>query len=382
MTYRENLFALLKGEDYDTVPIWLMGFENEDVARKLNPEYDFPENLSHNPERTNYQWDRISDEERERTLNYNRALLKPVVVIGWGANMPLGHGGPGEFHFSLIDLKENERTLICETGCKRLIKKNPHFYMDFDYPMKTVADLDKLTLPDPHDLLRYKGFEDDVRFFKEAGFFTGANLNGFFSGPHYFCIDYQEFLMSILLDPTNTKKLIDTIGAWNITAAEELLLRGVDCIILCDDLGSADNLLISPEIYENWIYPWHKKLCELAHEHGAYVHLHSHGNINKILPLLLSTGVDMLDPFDMEESMDLVEFLTNNKNMRTIPVGGLHKKFFEWDRNKQNDYLTYLFDRAKKAGRWILMDPGGISEKVSKVTYDFLMEKIEELSKL
>jgi len=179
VTHRENFFALVKGEDYNIVPIWLMGFENEDIARKLNSEYDFPENLSHNPERTNYPWNRISDDERERTLNYNHALLKPVVVVGWGANMPLGYSGPGEFHFSLIDLKENERTLICETGCKRLVKKNPYFYMDFDYPMKTVADLDKLILPNPHDLLRYKGFEDDVKFFKDAGFFTGQILTVF-----------------------------------------------------------------------------------------------------------------------------------------------------------------------------------------------------------
>lgn len=382
MTYRENICAFLKGEDYDTVPVWLMGFENEDVARNLNPEYELPKNLSHNPEREDYPWDRISDEERQRTINYNRALLKPVIVAGWGANMPLGHGGPGEFHFRLLDLKENERTLICETGCKRLVKKNPHFYKDFDYPMKTVADLDRLVLPDPREPSRYKGFEDDVRFFKEAGFLTAANLNGFFSAAHYFCIDFQEFLMSILLDPVNTRKLIDTIGEWNITAAEELLVRGAECIILCDDLGSEDNLLISPETYENWIYPWHKKLCELAHEHGAYVHLHSHGNINKILPLVLSSGIDMLDPFDMNESMDLVEFIKTSKNTGTVPVGGLHKHFFNRERDAQNEYLTSLFNRAKKAGKWIFMDTGGIPETVSKETYDFLMERIGELAKI
>ena len=188
--------------------------------------------------------------------------------------------------------------------------------------------------------------------------------------------------MSILLEPENTKKLIDTVGEWNIFAAEELLSRGVECIILCDDLGSADNLLASPEIYEEWIFPWHKKLCDLAHEHEAYIHIHSHGNINKILSTVLSTGVDMLDPFDMNESMDLVEFLKTRGTGGTIPVGGLHKQFFDWDRDTQNDYLTSLFDRAKKAGRWILMDPSGIPETVSKETYDFLRERIEELSKL
>jgi len=382
MTFRDNFTAFLNGGDYESVPVWLMGFENEDVARNLNPEYDFPRNLSHNPEREDYPWDRISNEERIRTVTYNRVLLKPVVTVGWGANMPLGHGGPGEFHFRLVELKEDERRLVCETGCKRLVKKNPHFYMDYDYPIKTAEDLDRLELPDPLDRSRYRGFDEDVEFFKMAGFFTGANLNGFFSGPHYFCLEYQEFLMSILLDPEHTRNLIDTIGAWNMAAANELLARGAECIILCDDLGSADNLLVSPEVYREWIFPWHKKLCDLAHEHSAFVHLHSHGNINKILPDVLATGVDMLNPFDLNESMDLVSFLDTRGSGGTIPVGGLHKEFFSWNRDRQNEYLTSLFTRAKKAGRWIFMDPSGIPETVTKETYDFLLVRLEELAKL
>src|SRR3989339_2259115 len=161
MTYRENFIAMLDSDRYESVPLWIMGFDNEDTARRLNPGYDLPMNLSHNPERENYPWESISDDERERTVNYNCALLKPAVVVGWGANLSFGHGGPGEFHFSLIDLKENERTLRCETGCKRLVKKNPHFYMDFDYPMKTIDDLDKLVLPNPKDQSRYNGFKED-----------------------------------------------------------------------------------------------------------------------------------------------------------------------------------------------------------------------------
>lgn len=380
MTHRENFLALLEGEPYESVPIWLMGFENEDVGRRLNPEYRFPDNFAHNPETADYPWDRISDEERERVLNYNRALNKPIVVVGWGANMPLGHGGPGEFHFRILEVKEDERILECETGAKRVVRKNPHFYRDFDYPMKTAADVDKLVLPNPHDSDRYRGFEDDVRFFKEAGYAAGANLNGFFSGPHYFCLDYQEFLMSLLIDSENSKKLIDRIGEWNIAAAEEVLSRGAECIVLCDDLGSSDNLLISPELYEAWILPWHKKLCALAHDFGAYVHLHSHGNINKILPLVLSAGVDMLNPFDIYESMDLVAFLETHKDSKTVPVGGLHKFYYEWEKDKQNEYLTSLFERAKKAGRWMFMDTAGVPENVDKETYDFLMKRTEELS--
>ena len=382
MTERENILALLNGEPYERVPVWIMGFENEYTARRLNPTYEFPENFFHNPEKNNYPWDRISDEERQRTIAFNKACMKPVTACGWGANGALGHGGPGEFHFDLIEVNVNERILQCETGCKRLVRKNPHFYKDFDYPMKTVRDFDKLQLPNPHDPKRYKGFDEDVSFFKGTGYLTGANLNGFYSAAHYFCIDYQEFLMSMLLDGENTKKLIDMIGMWNIVAAEKVLKSGAECIILCDDLGSADNLLISPELYEKWILPWHTKLCSMAHEYKAWVHLHSHGNINKILPLVLKAGFDMIDPFDTYESMDLVRFLETHKDTKTVPVGGLHKFFYEWENGKQNEYLTSLFKRANNAGRWIFMDTGGVPETCTKETYDFLMERLGELAVL
>ncbi len=381
MNHRENFLAVLKGEAFDRVPIWLMGFENEDCARNLNPETRFPDSLAHNPELKNYPWDRITDEERERVLEYNRVLHKPVVAVGWGANMPLGHGGPGEFHFDIIELKKDERILECETGAKRIVRRNPHFYRDFDYPMKEAKDVDMLELPDPRDPARYKGFEEDTAFFREAGYATAANLNGFFSGPHYFCLDYQEFLMSLLIDPENSKRLIDTVGEWNIAAAEEVLKRGVDCIILCDDLGSSDNLLVSPELYEAWILPWHKKLCDLAHDHGAFVHLHSHGNITKILPLVLTAGVDMLDPFDIYEHMDLVAFLEEHPDSGCVPVGGCHKFFFDWDMDEMNEYLTTLFQRANRAGAWMFMDTGGIPEGLDKGAYDFLLNPLAELSK-
>ena len=381
MTPRENILALLNGETYESVPIWIMGFDNDDLARSLHPDIRFPDSLFHNPDKFEYPWDRLPDEERGRTLAYNRSIMKPVAVIGWGANMSLGHGGPGEFHFKPVEHKENERLLQCETGCKRTIYKNPHFYKDFDFPLKSVGDIDLLELPDPRDPSRYRGFESDTAFFKEAGYLTAANLNGFFSGPHYFCIDFQEFLMSMILDPFHTKMLIDRIGAWNLSAAEEVLSRGIDCIILCDDLGSADQLLMNPEIYREWIQPWHTKLCNLAHDFNAYVHLHSHGNISRILPSLLEAGVDMLDPFDIYENMDLVEFLKSSGS-KTVPVGGCHKFFFDWDRQKQDEYLTDLFARAGKAGRWMFMETGGIPETIEKETYDFVMQRLSELSKL
>ena len=80
--------------------------------------------------------------------------------------------------------------------------------------------------------------------------------------------------------------------------------------------------------------------------------------------------------------MDLVAFLENHKDSKTIPVGGCHKFFYEWDRDTQNEYLTSLFDRAKKAGRWMFMDTAGVPETVDREMYNFLIERLEKLAKL
>ena len=380
LTSRENMLALLRGEPYESVPIWLMGFDNDSVARKLNPGMEFPGSLFHNPDSYDYPWEPLPDGERKKTIAYNKAVMKPAIVAGWGANMSFGHGGPGEFHFKVIDRTENARILECETGSRRIIGRNPYYYRDFDFPMMRIAELEKLQLPDPHDQKRYAGFGDDVAYFKSAGYFTAANLNGFFSAPHYFCMDFQEFLMSLVLEPAQAKGLIHRIGEWNLAAAGELLKRGVDCITLCDDLGSADNLLIRPEMYREFIKPWHGRLTRLAHDFGAYVHLHSHGNINAILPDILETGVDMLNPFDIYESMDLAAYLESG-NHKAIPVGGCHKFFFEWERAKQEEYLEILFSKACAAGRWIFMDTGGIAETVTKEAYDSVIQRLDVLSK-
>lgn len=87
----------------------------------------------------------------------------------------------------------------------------------------------------------------------------------------------------------------------------------------------------------------------------------------------------MLDPFDIYESMDLVTFLGQNTN--TVPVGGCHKFFFSWDRDRQNEYLTSLFFRANRAGGWIFMDTGGIPETIKKEDYNFVINRLGELSK-
>ncbi len=114
----------------------------------------------------------------------------------------------------------------------------------------------------------------------------------------------DKILVYLLLEPELVHKMMKKLGEFNLNAAESLLKCGVDSITFCDDMGSGNNLLFSPTLYEEFFFPWHKELADLCHSYRAYAHMHSHGNINKIMGKIVDAGIDMLNPCDPYENMD------------------------------------------------------------------------------
>jgi uroporphyrinogen decarboxylase len=65
---------------------------------------------------------------------------------------------------------------------------------------------------------------------------------------------------------------------------------------VAEDLGSQEGLLYSPDQIHEFFLPRMKRMMDLAHDAGAYVFHHSDGAIRKILPDLIETGIDVLNP--------------------------------------------------------------------------------------
>ena len=79
----------------------------------------------------------------------------------------------------------------------------------------------------------------------------------------------------------------------------------IDVFALADDLGMQNSLLISPEMFDDYVAPRLEKLIDLAHQYNIYFLLHSCGNIRELIPRFIDLGVDILDPVQ-PESMDTV----------------------------------------------------------------------------
>jgi hypothetical protein len=376
-TNRELVTACLNHEE-GPVPQWLMGFFNKALAMRLMPGLVYP-SYYFLPEAGAYGFGPLDDRERECAIAANRYIDKCSMGVGRGANWCFGHAGPGEFNSRVVERGDNHFVVEYETGARHYFQLQPHNYHIVGSPVTDESQIDAVEFPDPDDPSRWAGFAEDVAWFKARGEFTHGHINGFFSGLHYFLMEYTEVLMGFRLSPEGMKRLIARLGEWNLAAARHMLEAGVDCITLCDDLGTGSSLLISPATYREFIKPWHERLNQLIHSFpGRFSHLHSHGCIMKIFADLVDSGFDMINPLDADERMDLRE-LKEQFGRRITLVGSMHKHFFDWDAATQESYLREVVSIGRKGGGYILMDTGGIPENVEKDAFDRFLEVSRKL---
>jgi len=378
MNKREWITQIVNGNRDLPVPQHWMSFFNGKTAKRLSPENCDYDKMWLFDVGTKYDFSPIENEELDKMINFNNYHGRCFTCLGRGANIAFGHGGPGEFFLRLIEKTDQYIIGEYETGVKAKVNLDPHFYHHFDFPVKTIDDLKKLNLPDPEDPARYEGLAHDAAYLKSKGQYVVASLNGFFSGLHYFFSDYATILMACAADQDFINASLDLLGNWNLKAAQKMIEAGVDCIMLCDDLGSKHSLLMSPNNYRDLFKPWHKKLCDLAHKSSVQVHFHSHGSITPLLDDIADCGFDFVNPFDPEEDFDIQKLLDDYSD-KFIIVGGMPAAFWEKPQQEQDKILTDLITMGKKSGRFILMDSGGIPENVTNENYEHIINLSRKL---
>lgn len=176
----------------------------------------------------------------------------------------------------------------------------------------TVEDLAGIPWPDPRDPARVDGLREEARrAFENTEFAVVADI--ICRGPFEQAVKlrgFEQFLMDMHLDARFTEALLDKITD-EIVALWDSYLDNVGeyAQVVCqgDDLGMQTGLIISPESYRKFIKPCHQRIFDFIHaKTQAKLFLHSCGGIYDIIPDLIETGVDILNPIQRSASkMDI-----------------------------------------------------------------------------
>ncbi len=182
--------------------------------------------------------------------------------------------------------------------------------LDFEWPNPNYFDFSEVLeqLRDAGDVYRAGGFW--CPFFHHVADFFGME--------NYFIKMYThpEVVHAV------TRSIIDFYLEANtrLFAITEGLL---DAFFFGNDFGTQLDLLISPESFKEFIFPYFCQLTALGHQYDLQVILHSCGAIKRVIPDIIELGVDALHPLQAKAANMHAESLAADFKSKVAFIGGI-----------------------------------------------------------
>ncbi len=110
----------------------------------------------------------------------------------------------------------------------------------------------------------------------------------------------DQYLMDLVLEAPRMHELHDRIDTMLEDMIRNYAAAGVDGVMFCEDWGTQNQTLISPDMWRGEFFPRFRKLCGMAHDLGIKVFMHSCGKIEAIVAGLMEAGIDVLQ-FDQPD---------------------------------------------------------------------------------
>ncbi len=167
-------------------------------------------------------------------------------------------------------------------------------------------DIDNFAWPNPTAAGLFEGLEEKALRYHRAGY--AVILENLCAGIFEMSCRVrgtEQFLMDLALKPNLACKLLDKFTELKIKfyeAAAQRLGQYIQFIRESDDIAGQEALLMSPQMYREFIKPRHKQLFEAQKRLFAppfYVWLHSDGAIFDIIPDFIEIGLDVLNPVQL-----------------------------------------------------------------------------------
>ena len=110
----------------------------------------------------------------------------------------------------------------------------------------------------------------------------------------------ERFLVGMLRNDPLIVRILDELFKLSTQQAILAAEAGVDFIYNGDDVGSENNMIVSPRLWRRHLKPRYAKMFGEIRKRGAFVMFHSDGWIEPIIPDLIEVGVNVLNPIQPE----------------------------------------------------------------------------------
>lgn len=165
-----------------------------------------------------------------------------------------------------------------------------------------------LPLCDPDNRAAYDGLVAQIRHHKEQrGRFVYVQTPGIFE-PHNGYFGIENHLMYLLLYEAQLMELYRRQAEWNRRFAMNVLDLGADMVHVSDDWGGQSGLIFSPQVWWRMIYPFHEVTAKSVRARGAFLSLHSDGNVSAVMDGVAKLGYQVVHPWQESAGMSYDDY--------------------------------------------------------------------------
>jgi hypothetical protein len=148
-----------------------------------------------------------------------------------------------------------------------------------------------------------------------------------------------------------------------------------DGIRLCEDLGYKNGLFCSPRTLAQLVFPYYRRIVDFFHSYGLVVELHSCGNVNQALPLIVEAGFDVLNPLENKAGCDPLE-LAETYGDQLAFIGGLDVRVLEsGERGQIREAVAGLVDGMRARGaRYVFGSDHSLTPLIAYDDYRYALD--------
>lgn len=187
----------------------------------------------------------------------------------------------------------------------------------------TRAEFEALAWPDP-DTLDYSAFQ------RIGGILPrGAKVIAV-EGKVFSCVWWLMGLEGLSLaladDPDLVGRLFRRVGEFQRRVLENLLsFECVGAVWHADDIAFNTQLLVSPRLLREHVFPWYAQMNRMAHAAGRPVIYHSDGALQEVLEDVVACGFDALNP--IEPGAMEIEAVKRDFGSRIAIIGNIDLRY-------------------------------------------------------
>lgn len=118
----------------------------------------------------------------------------------------------------------------------------------------------------------------------------------------------EKFYMLMVDEPELVQAMLNRYCDSSLAIYERMFEASgdrIDILRCCDDYGTQRGLLFGPDMWDEFFAENTKRFVELAHKHNCFYLQHSCGAIRSIIPNMIRCGVDLIEPLQKVQGLEV-----------------------------------------------------------------------------